>query len=115
MKQFFLIYISIFFVADIYAQDIKSFWPNGNHKEKGHLKSGLKDGKFQEFYENGKVKSQGKYKKGDYGLYNGELNGFYENGKKWFHIVYNSKERTELAEEWDSNGKQTNTITVQYL
>ncbi len=113
----YLIYFLLFLFSCSFAnaQQVKTFWSNGNEKEKATLKNGLKDGKWQEFYESGKLKYKGKYKKGKFGLYDGELNGFHESGKKWFHIIYSSEERTEYAEEWNENGKLIRTTKVQYI
>ena len=85
--------------------DFQTFYENGKIKDKGvSLNFNLTqyDGKYVEYYDNGKTKKEENYVNGER---NGKYSLFSENGKMIEDGMYNKGDRTEYR-RYDENGKQ---------
>ena len=74
-----IIFLAIAFTINVSAQVEKKFHNDGiTVKRTGNLKNNLKDGKWEEFYENGKLKTTGNYTNDER---NGEWKIYFDNGQ----------------------------------
>ncbi len=75
---------------------------NGKIRSLGYYKIGLRDGKFNAWYENGQKKVEVNFKDG---RQNGKATGWYENGQKHAESNFKDGERHGKRTEWNENGQ----------
>ena len=77
-------------------------YPNGNLKIKGDIVNGIKQGKWESFYENGNKWSECTYV---FGKRNGIYKTFYPNGNLKMHGVYQEDKKVDVWFFYLENGK----------
>jgi antitoxin component YwqK of YwqJK toxin-antitoxin module len=114
--QLFMVMLFCLLVSCKFHYTQLSKYPNGQTKEKYSILKGnngivVRDGKYVLFYENGKIREQGKF-------LNGKLFStrtcFYENGQKMLEESYNTKGISDgFQTEWFDNGKIQSQTSVK--
>ena len=87
-------------------QQIVTYYPNGNPKQKFMLWAGFAikyHDKYEEWYENGQLKKRFNYEKGHL---DGLAEEWYENGQLKKHLNYEKKQLIGLAQIWYENGNK---------
>jgi antitoxin component YwqK of YwqJK toxin-antitoxin module len=80
---------------------VTHFYHNQNVQMRGHIKNGVRDGKWIAWDEDGKIQATGFYVDG---FENGLYTVFYPDGRKRYEGTFEMGHRTGVWRFWDANG-----------